>query len=136
MDEGSQFASLENNEILKVRTIWLLKLQHHVVVRSELPLRNNSMDIDICPLLEGDRIIPLYTNSLKQSFFFSTIFYKLISGSQKVYITVLSWIKCPLERIWYVLHQAKKIHIFNLIFQSRSKSQKFLAVHWWNIRVI
>ena len=31
----------------------------------------HELDIDICPLLEGDRIIniPSYTNSLKQSFF-------------------------------------------------------------------
>ena len=37
------------------------------------------MDIDICPLLESDMIIPLYTNSSKQSFFvFFSIFHKLI----------------------------------------------------------
>jgi hypothetical protein len=39
--------------------------------------KKDFMDIDMCPLSEGDRIILLYTNSLKQSFFFSSIFHKL-----------------------------------------------------------
>jgi len=41
------------------------------------------MDIDMCPLLEGDRIIPLYTNSLKQ--FFSLVQY-LIHWYRMVFI--------------------------------------------------
>jgi hypothetical protein len=71
------------------------------------------MDIDIRPLLEGDRIFPLNTNSLKQSFFFSSIFHKLILNS------VHRFIHCVIshEHFQSSLHGEKEKAVFFSLVQ-------------------